>query len=57
MLIIVFVGVMCAYVAIKIFSATERTEVFNRRPIEVQDVKNITGSAAIWWSALAWLPS
>lgn len=39
MLIIVFVGVMCAYVAVKIFSATERTEVFNRRPIEVQDVK------------------
>lgn len=39
MLIIVFVGVMCVYVAVKIFTATERTEVFNRRPIEVTDVK------------------
>jgi hypothetical protein len=38
-MIIVFVGVMCLYVAIKTFSATERNKVFNKRPIDVVDVK------------------
>lgn len=54
MLILVFVGVMYAYVAIKIFTATERKEVFNRRPIEVLEVKHTADSAAGWWLALVW---
>lgn len=38
-ILFVFVGVMCLYVAIKTFSATERNRVFNKRPIDVVDVK------------------
>ncbi len=34
-----FVGALCAYVAVKIFSSEERNKVFNKRPIEVVDVK------------------
>lgn len=37
--LIVFVGVMCLYVAIKTFSSPERNKVFNKRPIDVVDVK------------------
>lgn len=39
MLVLTFVGIMCAYVAIQIFSSEERNQVFNKRPIEVADVK------------------
>lgn len=35
----VFVGVMCLYVAIRTFSSPERNKVFNKRPIDVVDVK------------------
>ena len=38
-IIIVFVGVMSLYVAIKTFSSPERNKVFNKRPIDVVDVK------------------
>ena len=37
--VIVFVGVMCLYVAIKTVSSPERNKVFNKRPIDVVDVK------------------
>lgn len=37
--VMVFVGAMCAYVAGKILNSEERNQVFNRRPIEVVDVK------------------
>lgn len=37
--LIVFVGGLCAYVAGKILSSEERNQVFNKRPIEVVDVK------------------
>ncbi len=39
MIVITFVGILCAYVAVSIFSSQERNQVFNRRPIEVVDVK------------------
>lgn len=38
-IIIVFVGIMCLYVAIKTISSPERNKVFNKRPIDVVDVK------------------
>lgn len=38
-LIIVFVGVMCLYVGIKTISSPERNTVFNKRHIDVVDVK------------------
>jgi hypothetical protein len=38
-IIFVFVGVMCLYVGIKILSSEERTTVYNKRPIEVTDIK------------------
>ena len=38
-IIFVFVGVMCLYVAIKTISSPERNKVFNKRPIDVVDVK------------------
>lgn len=39
MIVLVFVGAMCLYQGVVIFHAKERTTVFNRRPIEVEDVK------------------
>lgn len=38
-ILIMFVGGVCAYVAGKILSSEERNKVFNKRPIEVVDVK------------------
>lgn len=38
-ILFVFVGVMCLYVAAKTFSSPERNTVFNKRPIDVVDVK------------------
>ena len=38
-IIIVFVGAMCALAATKIFRSEERNKIFNERPIEVVDVK------------------
>lgn len=35
----VFVGIMCLYVAIRTISSPERNKVFNKRPIDVVDVK------------------
>lgn len=37
--IIVFVGIMCAYAAVTTFNSKERNRLFNSRPIEVIDVK------------------
>lgn len=37
--IMVFVAVMCAMAATKIFRSKERNRIFNERPIEVVDVK------------------
>lgn len=37
--ILVFVGVMCAYAAVSILNSKERNRIFNSRPIEVEDVK------------------
>lgn len=39
MMIFTFVGIMCLYVGIKILSSEERNKVYNKRPIEVVDVK------------------
>lgn len=39
MIMFVFIGVMCLYVGIKILSSEERNTVYNKRPIEVVDVK------------------
>lgn len=38
-ILFVFVGIMCLYVAIKTISSPERNKVFNKRPIDVVDVK------------------
>lgn len=38
-ILFVFVGVMCLYVGIKTISSSERNKVFNKRPIDVVDVK------------------
>ncbi|MCM1063246.1 MAG: hypothetical protein NC420_02050 [Eubacterium sp.] len=38
-ILFIFVGIMCLYVAIRTFSAPERNTVFNKRPIDVVDVK------------------
>lgn len=37
--ILVFVGIMCAYAAVTVFNSKERTQIFNSRPIEVTDIK------------------
>lgn len=38
-MLFIFVGVMCLYVAVKTISSPERNKVFNKRPIDVVDVK------------------
>jgi len=38
-ILFIFVGVMCLYVAVKTISSPERNKVFNKRPIDVVDVK------------------
>ncbi len=38
-ILFIFVGIMCLYVAVKTFSSPERNKVFNKRPIDVVDVK------------------
>lgn len=38
-ILFIFIGVMCLYVAIKTISSPERNKVFNKRPIDVVDVK------------------
>ncbi len=38
-IIFLFVALMCFNVAVKIFNSEERNKVFNKRPIEVEDVK------------------
>lgn len=38
-IIFLFVALMCLNVAVKIFNSEERNKVFNRHPIEVEDVK------------------
>lgn len=38
-ILFVFVGVMCLYVAVKTISSPDRNKVFNKRPIDVVDVK------------------
>ena len=37
-ILLVFVGVMCLWVGMKILCSEERNKVFNKRPIEVVDV-------------------
>ncbi len=39
MILLVFVAVLCLYVGMKVLSSEERNKVFNKRPIEVIDVK------------------
>lgn len=39
MILLVFVGVLCLYVGMKVISSEERNKVFNKLPIEVKDVK------------------
>lgn len=39
MILLVFVAVLCLYVGMKVLSSEERNKVFNKRPIEVVDVK------------------
>lgn len=38
-IIFLFIAFMCINVAVKIFSCEDRNKVFNKRPIEVVDVK------------------
>jgi len=38
-ILVVFVGVLCIWVGMKILCSEERNTVFNKRPIEVVDVK------------------
>lgn len=39
MALMVFVAVLCLYIGMKVITGEERNKVFNKRPIEVKDVK------------------
>lgn len=39
MILFAFIGIMCLYVGIRILCSEERNKVYNKRPIEVVDVK------------------
>ena len=47
MILLVFVGVLCLYVGVRILGSEERNRVFNKRPIEVTDVKGYNRSCGI----------
>lgn len=47
MILLVFVGVLCLYVGMKVFSSEERNKVFNKRPIEVVDVKKYNQACGV----------
>ena len=56
MIVLVFVGGMCVYVGVNILNATERNRVFNKRPIEVVDVKKYNrfcGTLVLGFGAVA----
>lgn len=38
-ILLAFVGLLCLFLGIRVFCAEERTKVFNKRPIQVTDVK------------------
>ena len=46
-ILFVIVGVLCMYVGVKILSSEERNRVFNKRPIEVTDVKKYNRDCGI----------
>ena len=47
LIIFVFIAFICINVAVKIFKSEERNKVFNKRPIEVADVKKISVCVAL----------
>ena len=47
MILLVFVGILCLYVGMKVLSSEERNKVFNKRPIEVKDVKKYNQACGI----------
>ena len=47
MILLVFVAVLCLYVGMRVLSSTERNKVFNKRPIEVIDVKKYNTACGI----------
>jgi len=47
MILLVFVAVLCLYVGMKVISSEERNKVFNKRPIEVKDVKKYNTACGI----------
>lgn len=47
MILLVFVAVLCLYVGMKVLSCEERNRVFNKRPIEVKDVKKYNQACGI----------
>lgn len=55
-ILFVFVGVLCLSLGIRVFCAQERNKIFNKRPIEVTDVKKynrLCGALIIGFGAAA----
>lgn len=46
-ILFLFIGGLCAYVASKIMSSEERNKVFNKFPIQVEDVKKYNKFCAL----------
>ncbi len=46
MILVVLVALLCVYYGVKILISEERTTVFNKRPIEVKDVKEYNKACA-----------
>ena len=47
MVLLVFVAILCLYVGMKVMSSEERNKVFNKRPIQVKDVKKYNHACGI----------
>lgn len=47
MILLVFVGILCLYVGVRVLSSEERNKVFNKLSIEVKDVKKYNTACGI----------
>ena len=55
-IVFLFIGGTCVYVASKIMSSEERNKVFNKVPIQVENVKEYNNFCAKLVIGLGWPP-
>lgn len=55
-ILMVFVGLLCLFLGVRVYNMEERAKVFNKRPIQVTDVKkynHVCGAMIIFFGVVA----